>query len=105
MLRVSQKDLEAATLSIYGYEPDHAPHHVWVDHWDETHSYVRATFSSEFCTTCARKLLKLVAALRIMDGEDPAITVVVYVGGDGDVIAPARQEFVRNRLAGFKRPR
>ena len=105
MLRVTQKDLEVATLSIYGYEPEHAPHHVWVDHWDETHSFVRATFTTEFCTTCARKLLQLVAALRIMDGESPEITVVIYVGGDGDELAPARQAFIRNRLAGFKRPR
>lgn len=102
MLRVTQKDLEVATLSTYGYEPDHAPHHVWVDHFDETHSYVRATFTSEFCTTCARKLMKLVAALRIMDGGDPQITVVIYIGGDGDELGPARQAFIRNRLAGFK---
>lgn len=105
MLRVTQKDLEIATLSIYGYEPEHAPHHVWVDHWDENHSFVRATFTTEFCTTCARNLLRLVAALRSISGGDPAITVVIYTGGDGDELAPARQEFVRNRLAGFRRPK
>lgn len=104
MLHVTENDLRAATTAIYGLQPEHAPTQVWVDHFDDTHSYVRAMYQSEFCKRCARQLLRLVAALRIMDGEEPEITIVIYLGGDGDKISDERQKFVRNRLAGFKRP-
>lgn len=103
MLRVTAEDLRTATVAVYGLDPAHAPHHVWVDHFDEEHSYVRATYTSEFCRTCAKRLLRLVATLRVVGGMDAEITVVIYVGGDGDTISVERQAFVRNRLAGFKR--
>lgn len=102
-LNVDQRDLEVATLAIYGMDPEHAPNSVWVDHWDEDSSFVRATFHAEFCTTCARKLLKLVAALRIMSDNEPEVTVCVYPGKTPDDLAEQRHEFVQNRLAGFNR--
>lgn len=101
---ITERDLQVATLSIYGLEPEHAPNQVWIDHWDDDHSFLRATFHSEFCHECGRRLLRLVAAVRLMSGNDPDVTVVIYVGKSGDDLPDRRQAFVRGRLAGFKRP-
>jgi hypothetical protein len=101
-LQITEQELKVATLAIYGLNPEHAPNQVWIDHFDEDWSYLRATFQSEFCTKCGRRLLRLVAALRIMSGNEPDLTVVIYVGKAADDLPDQRQAFVRGRLAGFR---
>lgn len=103
ILHVNEDDLRAATLSIYGDDAEHAPRDVWVDHWDENWSYLRATFPSEFCAKCARRLLLLLKLLAETSGNEPNTTIVVYMGDTVDTLADDRQSFVRNRLAGIRR--
>jgi hypothetical protein len=103
MLIVTEEELRAATVAIYGLEVEHAPRDVWVDHFDENWSYVRATFPTEFCGKCATRLLLLVKMLRESSGNDADATIVVYMGDNVDTLAEDRQAFVRNRLAGIKR--
>jgi len=104
ILRVTTEELQAATLAVFGLDPQHAPNDVWIDHFDEGHSYVRAAYRQEFCRTCARRLLQLVKRLRFWSGNDPTITVVIYVGDVPEDMAERRQEFVRNRLDGLAPP-
>lgn len=102
-LNVNEEQLRAATAQIYGISSAHAPRDVWIDHFDLTHSYIRALYTEEFCGECARRLLRLAKIVRDASGNDPDTTICIYVGDQPETIAEERQAFVRNRLAGFKR--
>lgn len=102
-LSVTREQLEAATKKVYGDE-QHAPNNVWIDHWDQDWSYLRATYETEFCGRCAKKLMHLRQILIDRSGNAPNVTVVIYVGGDDPSLPDRRQAFVRNRIAGI-RPR
>lgn len=101
-LNVTQQQLEEATFAVYGEEPEHAPSNVWVDHWDADWSFIRATFPSEFCGRCATRLMRLREVLQGMSGNDPAVTICVYMGDTPKTLPEDRQAFVRNRIAGIK---
>lgn len=104
-LNVTQQQLEEATYLVYGEEPSHAPTNVWVDHWDDGWSFVRATFPEEFCGRCATRLMKLREVLQGLSGNRASVTICVYMGSTPKTLPEDRQLFVRNRIAGIKRRR
>lgn len=100
-LQITREQLEQATTKVYADEL-HAPTNVWVDHWDDDWSYIRATFENEFCGQCAKKLMVLRQLVSDASGNAPNVTVCIYVGEVEDGLPDRRQAFVRNRLAGIK---
>lgn len=101
-LNVNQKQLEEATYLVYGEDGEHAPTNVWIDHFDEGWSFVRATFPSEFCGRCATRLMKLREVLQGLSANAATVTICVYMGDTAKTLPEDRQAFVRNRLAGIK---
>lgn len=100
-LAITREQLEAATRTVYGDE-QHAPNNVWIDHWDQDWSYLRATYETEFCGKCAKKLMVLRQLISDASGNTPNVTVVIYVGDVDSWLPDRRQAFVRNRIAGIK---
>lgn len=100
-LNVTVDDLRTAVYAIYGVNKQHAPAEVWVDHFDEEWSYLRAIFREKFCKKCGSRLLELASVLRSVSGNNPAVTICIYTGGSSD-LAEERQWFVRRRLAGLR---
>lgn len=101
-LLITEDELRSATLAIYGVDALHAPSYVWVDHFNDGHSYLRATFNGEFCHRCGMRLHRLARILKAMSDNNASVTIVIYPDGDGDTLSTERQQFVRNRLSGFK---
>lgn len=98
---ITREQLEAVTATVYS-DDQHAPRNVWVDHFDEDWSYLRATFPTEFCGQCAKRLMWLRSMISELSGNAPNVTVCIYVGEAADTLAESRQQFVRNRLSGIK---
>ena len=98
-LRITEDEIRAAVTAVY-YDGKHAPRMIWVDHWDDDWSYVRAQYPAEFCKHCARRLLRVVRAIKDTSGNEPTVTICIYMGSS-DELADERSAFLKNRLSGF----
>lgn len=103
-LIVTREQLETATATVYA-DSAHAPTNIWIDHFGDDWSYIRATYPSEFCGACAKRLMWLRSLVSELSGNGPNVTVCIYMGDTAEQLAEDRQRFVRNRLSGIRPPR
>lgn len=56
----------------------HMPAQIWVDHFHEEHTFLRATYPKEMCKICLDRLHDFKVTIMGLYGADATVTVVVY---------------------------
>jgi hypothetical protein len=71
-------DQLVAMAAVVWHDREHMPAQLWVDHFHQDHTFLRATYPEELCRVCLDRLHEFKKAILQIYGPDADVTVVIY---------------------------